>query len=371
MIRCEIEIVRYDQEGGVRAVSNRLAASMGELGYAPRVHEVAPPARGRWASLLVNLVPRQYTNFLKRRWFGARGIRGLSSTASRWATPRRICIYAHPDLVRLVPPCRECANVVWYHDSWSAAKENGHALTIQSAEDSFDLLVLLTEDDAASARRDLAMPVVAVRNPAPTLGEGYENISFDSGSNRITRRPKRVTMLTRHDRQKDIALALRAWRASKLAKAGWTLEVYGDGPLRASNGALARMLRLDGVRFHHRTADPIAALLDSRALLCSSRHEGFPSSFLESMTVGTPVISVDSFPACTELLARECGLVVDGRSAHTLAEALDEFGRLTDDELVEMSSACVRRVQGYEGRSVAATWLELLESAVRGRFART
>jgi glycosyltransferase involved in cell wall biosynthesis len=258
---------------------------------------------------------------------------------------------------------------VWYHDSWNAAKANAHASTIRGIQDQLDLLVLLTEPDAASARSDLAIPVVAIRNPGPTLGDYGEGIDFDPLRHKLDLRPRRVVMLTRHDRQKDIALALRAWRKSVLSRAGWTLEIYGDGPLRAWNVALSKALRLDGIRFHQHTSNPVAILLDSRALLCSSRHEGFPSSFLESMTVGTPIISVESFPGCTELLSSDCGLVVDCRSAGSLAKALDAFGRLAEVELFEMSSACLRRAQGYEPRPVAEMWIKLLESVAQRRSA--
>lgn len=366
-IWCDIEIIRYDQEGGVRAISNRLVASMSDLGHFPRVREVAPPARNRLKSVLVNIVPRQCTNALKRLFAFAecRRLNLPAAPATFWPCVR---IYAHPDLVRMVPPCPGWINIVWFHDSWNAAIANGHALTIRRVQAWIDLLVLLTEGDAESARSDLEIPVVAVRNPGPALGEYLEDIDFDSGCYGIAHRSKRVVMLTRHDRQKDVALALRAWRISTLSRTGWTLEIYGDGPLRAWNATLSKILRLHGVRFHQRTSDPIAVLLDSRALLCSSRHEGFPSSFLESMTVGTPIISVDSFPGCAELLSSGCGLVVDDRSGGSLAEGLDAFGRLKEARLVEMSSACLRRAQGYEGRPVAEIWLKLLESTAQARF---
>ena len=96
---------------------------------------------------------------------------------------------------------------------------------------------------------------------------------------------------------------LLAWKGSQLAVAaiasapGWTLDVYGDGPARAAAERRARRLGLSGrVRFHGTRPWPevLGAVASADALLHPAVHDSSPWIVAEAVTLGTPVVCLDS-----------------------------------------------------------------------------
>jgi glycosyltransferase involved in cell wall biosynthesis len=72
----------------------------------------------------------------------------------------------------------------------------------------------------------------------------------------------------------------------------WRVDILGDGPERRALEALAARLGIGSrVRFHGWTRNPYPTMRRALATVLSSSYEGFSNTVLESLALGTPVIT--------------------------------------------------------------------------------
>ena len=70
----------------------------------------------------------------------------------------------------------------------------------------------------------------------------------------------------------------------------------------------------------------IPILNNAKFLALTSRYEGFPRVLLESLSTGTPVISVNCKSGPNEIIAHEVnGLLVENFNIKKLSEAFNRF----------------------------------------------
>jgi colanic acid/amylovoran biosynthesis glycosyltransferase len=118
------------------------------------------------------------------------------------------------------------------------------------------------------------------------------------------------------------------------------LEVVGDGPLR---GELEAEARREGVQAVFRGALPNEQVLERyrrATVFClpcvvaeSGDRDGLPTSVLEAMALGLPVVTTSLNGLAEAVVHERTGLVVPGHHAGSLADALERL--LTDAELRE------------------------------------
>ncbi len=95
----------------------------------------------------------------------------------------------------------------------------------------------------------------------------------------------RLVPLKRIDTLLDAAALLPAGLA-------WRVDILGDGPERRALEALAPRLGIGSrVRFHGWTRNPYPAMRRALVTVLTSSYEGFSNTVLESMALGTPVIT--------------------------------------------------------------------------------
>jgi glycosyltransferase involved in cell wall biosynthesis len=132
---------------------------------------------------------------------------------------------------------------------------------------------------------------------------------------------------------------LLPWKGAHLAVAaiaqapGWQLDVYGGGPARA--GAERRAARLgisDRVTFHGGRPWPevLGAVAGADALLHPAIHDSSPWIVAEAVTLGTPVVCLDSggTPEIARVPEGGRAVPVDRRAPAALAAALDQLPAL-------------------------------------------
>lgn len=126
------------------------------------------------------------------------------------------------------------------------------------------------------------------------------------------------------------------------------LEIAGDGPLRAELEATAARDGVD-VRFHgalpHEDVLPLYLRAAAFCLPCvvasTGDRDGLPTSVLEAMALGLPVVTTDVAGLAEAVTDGETGLLVPERDPLALADALERV--LTEPELAQRLSEQGRR----------------------------
>jgi glycosyltransferase involved in cell wall biosynthesis len=132
-----------------------------------------------------------------------------------------------------------------------------------------------------------------------------------------------ILMVTRFVREKNVAIALRAFRAvlEKFPDAG--LVIVGDGPMRAALEREVARLGIQGsVRFEGWQNDSLPYYVSSDLYLLTSNFEGYSRSVVEAASSGLPIVMTDVGIAGDIIREGETGHVVGVGDEHALARAI-------------------------------------------------
>ncbi|MDE5855237.1 MAG: glycosyltransferase [Ruminococcus sp.] len=138
-------------------------------------------------------------------------------------------------------------------------------------------------------------------------------------------RKKRVCAVGRLMFQKNFANLIKAFSLLSKEFGEYTLEIYGDGPLRTELHQLIYDLNLSKrVKLMGAHKDVLERIKDSSLFVMSSNYEGYPNALAEAMAIGLPVICTD-FDSGTarELVGEKNGCLVPVNDSNALAEAME------------------------------------------------
>lgn len=132
------------------------------------------------------------------------------------------------------------------------------------------------------------------------------------------------------EKVKNFSLMLEAFHLSKIYLQGYKLLLMGEGPdLGIIQENIKRLQLEDFVRIYPFNKNPFQYVQQAKFTILTSRHEGFPLSIVESLALGTPVISVDCDSGPNELIKDGFnGLLVENNNPRVLASAMKQ---LVDD----------------------------------------
>lgn len=147
-----------------------------------------------------------------------------------------------------------------------------------------DNIVFQTPDARDYFSKNIQKKGVVIPNPIS------ENLPFATEE-----RDKTIVMATRLEKQKNIPLAIEAFREFHKTHKDWTLEIYGRGCLQQELEDFAkRDVATNGaIHFHGFASNIHEVMAHCGMLLLSSDFEGLSNSMIEAMAIGAPVVCTD------------------------------------------------------------------------------
>jgi glycosyltransferase involved in cell wall biosynthesis len=164
------------------------------------------------------------------------------------------------------------------------------------------------------------------------------------------------------DEVKNFTLLIDAYAISDLPRKGILLYIVGDGNDVEKLKHKVNALQLqDKIIFKPKTSNPFPIVKSALYTVLSSHYEGFPRVLIESLALGTPVISVDCNSGPREIIQNEYnGLLVENYNPTALSQAMN---RLVEDELLyaKLKSNAKWSVAHLSTENISKQWEALLK----------
>jgi len=180
------------------------------------------------------------------------------------------------------------------------------------------------------------------------------------------KRGKTLIAMGRLSSEKGFDLLLSAFTVAAKRHAEWTLEIWGEGPLRRHLESRIQKLGLaERVRMPGFTRRPFEALRRADLFVMSSLCEGFPNALLEAMACGLAVVSFDCPSGPRHIIRNGIdGILVPPRNDRALAAALDRLMG-NDAEREHLASRAPEVVERFGVERVMRMWDELVCECVK------
>lgn len=190
---------------------------------------------------------------------------------------------------------------------------------------------------------------------------------FFSNSGYSASREKRIVAVGRLVKQKNYQLLVDAFETILPEFRKYTLEIYGDGPLKDDiydyivRKGLEDNVKLMGV------ADNIKDKIESAALfVMSSDYEGMSNALMEAMALGLPCVSTNSAGGGAASLIKDGvnGFLVPVNDPKSLSEKMKTI--LSNPVISKQLSENARQsMMKYNPNTINAKWAEYAEMVVK------
>nr|WP_321236287.1 glycosyltransferase [uncultured Psychroserpens sp.] len=196
--------------------------------------------------------------------------------------------------------------------------------------------------------------VTTIHNPVEKLQS--QNTDLDEGLGDYILYFGRI-----NDQVKNISLLIESYQKSKLPEQDVSLLILGDGDDLNLMKAKVKAKNLQKhITFKPFVENPSLYVERAKFTVLTSRYEGFPMTILESLAMGTPVVSVDCKSGPNEMIENEFnGLLVENNNSEKMASAMNRF--IIDNALyLKCKSNTKPSVSKFSMEHIGQSWLELL-----------
>ncbi len=168
------------------------------------------------------------------------------------------------------------------------------------------------------------------------------------------------------DSIKDFSFLIQAFSRSKVWEKDFHLVILGDGKDKEMLQKLATFKEgAKQIIFLPFTKDPFEIVKKAHCVTLTSKYEGFPMVLVESLSLGTPVVSLDIISGPSEIVQHQKnGLLIAERSLPLFAEALQKI--CFDEKLYnEMKANAKPSITKFSMQAISEKWNQTLQHAIR------
>ena len=163
------------------------------------------------------------------------------------------------------------------------------------------------------------------------------------------------------DNIKQFDQMIEAYGKSEAKKKGIKLVIIGDGPDKNSLQSLVKESNLEQyVNLVPFTNNPYPYYKCALATLLTSKFEGFPNTLIESLAVGTPVVSYNCKSGPDEIITHEYnGLLVQDQDIGAMTEAINKMS-LQDEMYNNCKTNAKSSVELLSLDHIGEQWLKFM-----------
>jgi glycosyltransferase involved in cell wall biosynthesis len=158
---------------------------------------------------------------------------------------------------------------------------------------------------------------------------------------------------------------INAYYHSELSKKGILLFILGDGPEKENLAHLVSKLKLEEfVRILPFRKNPYTLIKNAKALVLTSKVEGFPMALLEAVSLKTPVVSFNCKSGPNELIKHEFnGLLVEDQNEKQLSLALNKL-LLNDAYYAVVKANMEIGLNKFSEEKMIQEWINIFENQI-------
>jgi len=165
------------------------------------------------------------------------------------------------------------------------------------------------------------------------------------------------------NQSKNLTFLIKSYSLSKLSKLKIPLILLGKGPDETVLKEQVSTLKLkDSIHFLPYTPNPMPYIKHSLYTVMTSNFEGFPMTLLESLTLSTPVVTLDYVSGPSEIIETgKNGILVTNKNESTFADALNKmvvnpvFYQKCIDGALESASL-------YDHKNITRKWEKIINN---------